>query len=186
MLKADYCTRLVTRSLQSEADGHKLEFHAVSQVWRILFQRLQTARTKKYTAGLLTFLAWLICKQGAPAVQSSVDRVQPGLFRMLLDHVWFPSMSSIKAHDQEKLLFIATTQVGCKHKCLMNSDLPTALGSSGSCGLDFDEQKSCLACEVYDDKCCLSGVMRSTRHADTGQCNFVGAAAAKPPSPNGK
>lgn len=85
------------------------------QVWRILFQRLQTARTKKYTAGLLTFLAWLICKQGPAAVQSSVDRVQPGLFRMLLDHVWFPTMSSIKAHDQEKLLFIATTQVCCNN-----------------------------------------------------------------------
>ena len=102
------------------------------QVWRILFQRLQAARTKKYTAGLLTFLSWLVCKQGAPAVQNSVDRVQPGLFRMLLDHVWFPTMGSIKAHDQEKLLFIATTQVvhfDCK---LLKAFRPSSLSNNGS------------------------------------------------------
>lgn len=37
---------------------------------------------------------------------------------MLLDHVWFPTMSSIKAHDQEKLLFIATTQVCSAFPCI--------------------------------------------------------------------
>lgn len=81
------------------------------QVWKILFQRLQAAKTSKYVAGLLGFLSDYICRKGVAAVQASIDGVQPGLFLMLLQSVWLPAMGTIKAHDQQKLLSVATTQV---------------------------------------------------------------------------
>jgi exportin-2 (importin alpha re-exporter) len=81
-------------------------------VWKILFQRLQAAKTSKYVAGLLGFLSEFVCQRGAAAVQNSIDGLQPGLFLMLVQSVWLPAMGTIKAHDQEKLLSVATTQVG--------------------------------------------------------------------------
>jgi len=82
------------------------------QVWKILFQRLQAAKTTKYVAGLLGFLSAYVCRKGAAAVQASIDGLQPGLFLMLLQSVWLPAMGTIKAHEQQKLLSVATTRVG--------------------------------------------------------------------------
>ena len=76
-----------------------------------MFQRLQAAKTVKFEAGLIGFLSWFICKRSATAVQSSIDTLQPGLFRILIEQVWLPAMGSIKAADQQKLLAVATTQV---------------------------------------------------------------------------
>ena len=80
-------------------------------MWKILFQRLQAAKTVKFEAGLVSFLSWFICKRSATAVQSSIDALQPGLFRMLIEQVWLPAMGTIKVADQQKLLAVATTQV---------------------------------------------------------------------------
>jgi hypothetical protein len=50
------------------------------QVWGLLFQRLQSARTPKYVRGFLTFLAGFILRHGAAAATASIDAVQSGLF----------------------------------------------------------------------------------------------------------
>lgn len=56
-------------------------------------------------------------------VQNSIDTIQPGLFRMVVEQVWQPAMGSIKEPHQQKLLAVATTQVlaECKQHCSLES-----------------------------------------------------------------
>lgn len=51
-----------------------------AQVWGLLFQRLQSARTPKFVRGFLSFLAGFILRHGASATAASIDAVQSGLF----------------------------------------------------------------------------------------------------------
>jgi exportin-2 (importin alpha re-exporter) len=44
------------------------------------------------------------------AVQQSVDTMQPGLFLMILQQVWAPSIASVDGQDEEKLVAVATTR----------------------------------------------------------------------------
>jgi hypothetical protein len=41
-------------------------------------------------------------------VQQSVDAMQPGLFLMILQQVWAPSIASVEGLSEEKLLAVAT------------------------------------------------------------------------------
>ena len=51
-----------------------------TQVWGLLFQRLQSARTPKFVRGFLSFLAGFILRHGVSATAASIDAVQSGLF----------------------------------------------------------------------------------------------------------
>lgn len=81
------------------------------QVYNILFQRLQSAKTVKYVRGLLGFLSWLITAKGEQSVESSINQVQAGLFRILLEQVWIPSMASVSGEEARNLLLVASTKV---------------------------------------------------------------------------
>ena len=50
--------------------------------------RLQTSRTQKFVRGFVSFLAHFTVKDGPAAVAATMDRVQPGIFVMLLQQVW--------------------------------------------------------------------------------------------------
>jgi exportin-2 (importin alpha re-exporter) len=49
--------------------------------------RLQQSRTHKFVRSFLVFLALFIIKHGPPATMASIDKVQPGVFMMLLQQV---------------------------------------------------------------------------------------------------
>ena len=54
------------------------------QVWTILFQRLQAAKTARFVRGFLVFLSHFVVKRGPAALQASTDTVQPGIFLVIL------------------------------------------------------------------------------------------------------
>lgn len=58
-------------------------------IWGLLFSRLQSSRTAKFTRSLLLFLALFVCKRGAQVVADSIDAVQQGLTAMILQTVGF-------------------------------------------------------------------------------------------------
>lgn len=64
------------------------------QVWTILFQRLQQAKTARYVRGLLVFLSHFIVKRGPQALAASTDPVQPGILAGLLGQVWKAPLGS--------------------------------------------------------------------------------------------
>jgi hypothetical protein len=85
------------------------------QVWSILFQRLQQARTNRYLRGLLVFLSHFIVKSGPQALAASTNAVQQGIFLALVGQVWLPNMALVRGHIDEKLLAVATTKVCLLH-----------------------------------------------------------------------
>ena len=54
------------------------------QVWTILFQRLQAAKTARFVRGFLVFLSHFVVKRGPAALQASTDTLQQGVFLMIL------------------------------------------------------------------------------------------------------
>lgn len=81
-------------------------------VWSLLFTRLQTSRTPRFSHGFGVFLSLFICAAGTAAVVSSMDTVQPGIFGMVAQQVWLPTWPSIEAgSDEGKLLTVAATKV---------------------------------------------------------------------------
>ena len=52
-----------------------------AQVWGLLFQRLQSARTPKFVRGFLSFLAGFILRHGASATAASLTPCRAGFFR---------------------------------------------------------------------------------------------------------
>lgn len=63
-------------------------FHSSSQtaaqIWKILFQRLQAAKTARYVRGFLVFLSHFVVKRSPAALQASTDTLQPGIFIIIL------------------------------------------------------------------------------------------------------
>ena len=51
-----------------------------TQVWDLLFKRLQSAKTAKYVRCFLVFISHFVWRFGAPATAASADTVQPGIF----------------------------------------------------------------------------------------------------------
>ena len=48
---------------------------------------MQTGKTQWYSKMLLVFTALFACKHGIATVSDSIEKVQPGLFRMFLENV---------------------------------------------------------------------------------------------------
>eukprot|EP00879_Flechtneria_rotunda_P019331 GHRR01020303.1.p1 GENE.GHRR01020303.1~~GHRR01020303.1.p1 ORF type:complete len:890 (+),score=314.69 GHRR01020303.1:664-3333(+) len=87
----------------------------LSTVWQLLFTRLQTSKTPRFTRGFVVFVSLAICKLGVAAVSSTMDAVQPKIMLMILQQVWVPSLSLVDGPDEDKLVAVAAT------KCLTES-----------------------------------------------------------------
>ena len=63
------------------------------QVWSLLFQRLQAAKTARFVRGFLVFLCHVVLVHGPAALVASTNAVQPGIFLVILQQVCLsPSM----------------------------------------------------------------------------------------------
>jgi len=97
-------------------------------VFTLLFSRLQTSRTHKFVRSFLNFLALFICKHGPPAALAAMDKVQPGIFIMLMQQVWLPNIHLVEGSEEEKVVLVATTKCLCELPQLQQSqELWTAL-----------------------------------------------------------
>ena len=59
------------------------------QVWSLLFQRLQAAKTARFVRGFLVLLAHFVVVRGPAALSTSMDAVQPGILLVILQQVLF-------------------------------------------------------------------------------------------------
>lgn len=91
----------------------------LNTIWTLLFTRMQSSRTNKFVRHFLVFVALFICKHGPSFTQQSVDKVQPGIFFMILQQVWLPNMPAIDGPEEEKVMAVATTKLLCECQPLM-------------------------------------------------------------------
>lgn len=67
----------------------------MTTIWNILFQRLQAARTPRYSRSLLHTISLYAAKRGGATASRSMDAVQPGITGMLVQGVLAPTLTSL-------------------------------------------------------------------------------------------
>lgn len=87
-------------------------FLCATQLWGLLFDRLQNSQTPKFVRSFIVFMSLFICKHGVVFVASSVDAVQAGLFvGGILQQVFVPHFATITGRNEAKLVSVALTKV---------------------------------------------------------------------------
>jgi exportin-2 (importin alpha re-exporter) len=76
-------------------------------VWSVLFARLQSSKTVKFTKCLVVFISLLCCKHGPLTVVDSMAKVQPGIFEMLMKGVVCDAIPTVSGESEEKVLAVA-------------------------------------------------------------------------------
>eukprot|EP00850_Spirogloea_muscicola_P008170 SM000043S15798 [mRNA] locus=s43:232850:238627:+ [translate_table: standard] len=95
----------------------------VGQIWKLLFSRLQgPSRTSKFVKALLVFMSLFTVKHGVDVVSQSIDSVQQGLFRNILESIWMPNLPSVIGDLETKLCTVAATKVLCEYKPLVGDE----------------------------------------------------------------
>lgn len=80
-------------------------------VWGVLFQRLQTSKTAKFTKCLVVFTCLLCAKHGPGCVEETTAAVQPGIFEMLVKSVVAPAAPSVSGAVETKVVAVAAANV---------------------------------------------------------------------------
>jgi len=80
-------------------------------VWGVLFQRLQTSKTAKFTKCLVVFTCLLCAKHGPGCVEETTAAVQPGIFEMLVKSVVAPAVPSVAGAVETKVVAVAVANV---------------------------------------------------------------------------
>ena len=80
-------------------------------IFILLFQRLHSSKTTKYSKGLIIFLSLFAGKRGGPLLFKIVDSIQPKLFRMLLEKVIVTDVQKVGGQTERKICAIGITKL---------------------------------------------------------------------------
>ncbi|CAD7697690.1 unnamed protein product [Ostreobium quekettii] len=94
----------------------------IHTIWTMLFSRLMKSKTTKYVKSFLVFMALFICKHGPVKVMETIENVQQGLYKMILEQVWLPSLMWIRGDQEEKLCAVALIRSMCEVPLLMEAE----------------------------------------------------------------
>lgn len=98
-------------------------------IWNILFQRLQAARTPRYSRSLLHTISFFAAKRGGAAASRSMDAVQPGITGMLVQGVLAPTLTTLSPLSVTPLEYKAIL-FGMSRLLSESPDLSTPIGES--------------------------------------------------------
>eukprot|EP01087_Luapelamoeba_hula_P019082 TRINITY_DN6277_c0_g1_i1.p1 TRINITY_DN6277_c0_g1~~TRINITY_DN6277_c0_g1_i1.p1 ORF type:complete len:1049 (+),score=219.24 TRINITY_DN6277_c0_g1_i1:42-3149(+) len=79
----------------------------LSNIFTLIFSRLQVCKTMKFIRSFIVFLCLFISKHGATVVVQLVDSIQPRLFHMVLESLLLPNLQKVTGHIERKLCCIA-------------------------------------------------------------------------------
>ena len=80
-------------------------------VWGVLFQRLQSSKTAKFTKCLVVFTCLLAAKHGPRCVEETMSAVQPGIFEMLMKGVVADAVPEVTGAAETKVVAVACARV---------------------------------------------------------------------------
>lgn len=83
----------------------------MTQIWNILFSRLQYRSTGKFIKSLIIFASLFGVKHGSVRVIETINSVQPNLFISILDKIWIPNLTTISGEIEIKLCAVAATML---------------------------------------------------------------------------
>ena len=80
-------------------------------VWGVLFQRLQSSKTAKFTKCLVVFTCLLAAKHGSGCVEETMSAVQPGIFEMIVKGVMTDAVPEVTGAAETKVAAVAGADV---------------------------------------------------------------------------
>jgi exportin-2 (importin alpha re-exporter) len=83
------------------------------QIFNFQFKRLHDKKTPGYVRGLLLFWSRFIIKHGVTTMLTAMDSVQPGIFHMVMDKLWLPSVRSIGQALPRKICGMGMVNILC-------------------------------------------------------------------------
>ncbi|KAL3622256.1 hypothetical protein CASFOL_033667 [Castilleja foliolosa] len=86
----------------------------ISHIWVALFKLLQVNRTAKFIKSLIIFMSLFLVKHGPENLASSMNAVQPDIFRTILEQFWVPNLRLITGSMELKLTSVASTRLLCE------------------------------------------------------------------------
>jgi exportin-2 (importin alpha re-exporter) len=91
-------------------------------VFHLLFTRLQSSKTPRYTQLVTTFFALFVGKFGAQVFFDRTGAVQAGIGTMVVVHVWAPRLKNDPPvnHIEAKIHVVGVTKLICEYPSLWN------------------------------------------------------------------
>ena len=80
-------------------------------VWGVLFSRLQTSKTPKFTKCLVVFVCLLAAKHGPACIEETMAAVQPGIFEMIIKSVLTDAAPAVAGAVETKIVAVAGAAV---------------------------------------------------------------------------
>lgn len=90
-------------------------------IYQFLLQRLQLSKTPKYVRIFIIFLSVSVIIRTAQDLVQLFEKIQSGLFMMILDKVWLPNMQKITGTLERKVCVVAMTQLLCECPLLQSN-----------------------------------------------------------------
>lgn len=90
-------------------------------IFQFLLQRLQLSKTPKYVRIFIIFLSVSVIIRTAQDLVQLFEKIQSGLFMMILDKVWLPNMQKITGTLERKICVVAMTQLLCECPLLQSN-----------------------------------------------------------------
>ncbi|CAG7684985.1 unnamed protein product [Allacma fusca] len=87
---------------------------SITDVFRLLFQRLQSSKTVKFSKNLITFFCFYVIKFGAPAFIQVIASIQENMFAMVLDRIMIPDLQKISDPKDKKICAVGVTKILCE------------------------------------------------------------------------
>uniref|UniRef100_A0A8D8S4P8 Exportin-2 n=1 Tax=Cacopsylla melanoneura TaxID=428564 RepID=A0A8D8S4P8_9HEMI len=75
----------------------------MKQIFVLLFQRLSSSRTVKYSKGLITFLMFYVINLGASNLVGLIDSIQGSLFSMVAEKLLLSDLQKVNGHVNRKI-----------------------------------------------------------------------------------
>ncbi|XWS32030.1 hypothetical protein CRYUN_Cryun23aG0126000 [Craigia yunnanensis] len=86
----------------------------MSNIWNVLFMRLQNNRTIKFQKSLVIFISLFLVKHGAKSLVDTMNAVQANIFLVILEQFWVPNLKLIIGAIELKLTAVASTRLICE------------------------------------------------------------------------
>jgi exportin-2 (importin alpha re-exporter) len=87
---------------------------SMPDVFRLLFQRLQSSKTAKYVKNLITFFCFYVIKYGASSFIQVVTSIQANMFPMVLDRILIPDLQKVSGQRDKKICAVGITKILCE------------------------------------------------------------------------
>ena len=93
----------------------------MSNIWNVLFMRLQNNRTIKFQKSLVIFMSLFLVKHGAKNLVDTMNAVQANIFWVILEQFWVPNLKLITGAIELKLTAVASTRLICESLVLLDA-----------------------------------------------------------------